>query len=267
MQAQQHTPYTLITGASMGIGKAFAVACARKGRNLLLVAFPDGQLEEVQRELLAVFSVSVIIFPVDLTQANAAQRLVRFCEEKKLAIDILINNAGMGAGGLFENIPLEKYLQIIDLNNKAMVSLCHRFLPLLQAQERAYVLNMSSMEATLPLPYKAVYTGSKNFVYAFSLALREEQQPGPVSVTVVCPGPVLTNPEALMRANAHGKRARWVMCSPEEVADLALKGLFRGKAVVVPGRVNQALVRLMKLVPTSLKMWLLERLFRVYRNH
>jgi short-subunit dehydrogenase len=267
MQTQKQRPFSLITGASRGIGEAFAFACAQRGRNLLLVAFPDGRLEEVQRELLAAFSVTILIFPIDLTLADAVDRLFRYCQEKKLTFDLLINNAGLGAGGLFENIPIEKYLQIMDLNNKAMVSLCHRFLPLLQAQERAYLLNMSSMEATLPLPYKAVYTGSKNFVYAFSLALREEQKKGPVSVTVVCPGPVLTNPEALMRANAHGRRARWVMCSPGEVANLALKGLFSRKAVVVPGRVNQVLVRLMKLVPTFLKMQLLERLFRVYRNH
>ncbi|MDN3690078.1 SDR family NAD(P)-dependent oxidoreductase [Cyclobacterium jeungdonense] len=259
--------FTIITGASMGIGKAFAFECAEKGRNLLLVALPDSKLEQVQRELESSFSVTVLIFPVDLTAIGSVKSLFQFCLDKKLSVQMLINNAGMGVGGRFENIALEKYLQIMDLNNKAMVLMCHYFLPLLQKESQAYILNMSSMEATLPLPYKAVYTGSKNFVYAFSLALREEQKNGPVSVTVVCPGPVSTNPDSLMRANAHGNRAKWVMASPEKVAKSGLEGLLKGKAVIVPGRVNQVLVRMMKLVPTSLKMNLLERLFRVYSTH
>ncbi|WP_162339662.1 SDR family NAD(P)-dependent oxidoreductase [Cyclobacterium salsum] len=263
---KQHT-FTIITGASMGIGKAFSFECAAKGMNLLLVALPDAQLEEVKRELESSFSVTVLIFPLDLTQNGGVESLYQFCLDKKLSIQMLINNAGMGAGGRFENIALEKYLQIMDLNNKAMVLMCHYFLPLLQKESHSYILNMSSMEATLPLPYKAVYTGTKNFVYAFSLALREELKKGPVSVTVVCPGPVLTNPDALRRADAHGNRAKWIMASSEQVAKSGLEGLLQGKAVIVPGRVNQVLVRMMKLMPTSLKMNLLERLFRVYSTH
>lgn len=263
----KNNTYTLITGASMGIGKAFAFACAQRGMNLLLVALPDPLLEETSKELRNLYPVKVLTYATDLTTDQSVLKLHEYCMENQLEIDMLINNAGVGAGGRFENIPLEKYLQIVDLNNKTLVRMCHYFLPVLKKQENAYMLNMSSMEATLPLPYKAVYTGSKNFVYAFSLALREEQKHGPVKITVVCPGPVMTNPDALKRMEAHGDRAKWVLSSPEEVAELGLNGLMRGKPVIIPGKINWFLVKLMKICPTRLKMSLLERLFRVYSEH
>ncbi|AEL27798.1 SDR family NAD(P)-dependent oxidoreductase [Cyclobacterium marinum] len=259
--------FTLITGASMGIGRAFAMACASKGMNLILVALPDKLLEEVKNDILALYNVKVHLFPIDLTKDDAIPKLFSFCKESKFAIQMLINNAGIGTGGKFENIDLEKQLQIIDLNNKVLVRMCHYFLPLLHKQTFAYILNMSSMEANLPLPYKAVYTGSKNFVYAFSLALREELKSGPVKVSVVCPGPVVTNREGLRRMEAHGSRAKLVVLMPDEVAKIALEGLISGKTIIVPGKVNWLLVKISRIFPTSLKMRLLERLFRVYSTH
>lgn len=251
----------------MGIGKAYAMACASKDMNLILVALPDDQLNEVQNEILSSWQVKVFIFPIDLTEEHAVSRLFNFCNENNLGVNLLINNAGMGTGGRFENLSLEKQLKIIDLNNKVLVLMCHYFLPLLQKQEKAYILNMSSMEANLPLPYKAVYTGSKNFVYAFSLALREELRRSSVSLSVVCPGPVVTNAEGMQRIEAHGKRAKLVVLMPDEVASISLKGLFSGKTVIIPGKFNWFLVKLMRLFPTATKMRLLERLFRVYSSH
>src|SRR5690606_18757741 len=138
---------------------------------------------------------------------------------------------------------------------------------MLKVQSISFILNMSSMEATLPLPYKTVYTGTKNYIFAFSLALREELARSTVSVSVLCPGPVLTNPEGLKRMNSHGKRAKLVMLMPEDVAKIGVDGLLRGKAVIIPGRLNWSIVKLMKLFPTQIKMKILERLFRVYRDH
>lgn len=259
--------YTLITGASMGIGKAFAMACAAKGMNLILVALPDNLLKEVKKDILSLYTVKVHLFTIDLTEYNAVPKLFAFCQENRFSIQMLINNAGIGTGGKFENIDLDKQLQIINLNNKVLVQMCHYFLPLLKMQECGYILNMSSMEANLPLPYKAVYTGSKNFVYAFSLALREELKNGPVKVSVVCPGPVVTNPEGLRRMEAQGNKAKLVVLMPDEVAKIALKGLLRGKTIIVPGNINWLLVKISRVFPTVLKMRLLERLFRVYSTH
>ena len=263
----ENKKYTLITGASMGIGKAFAFECAGKGMDLLLVALPEAALEETKRQLNEQFSVDVITYGVDLTDPAAVQTLYNYCLEEKIAINILINNAGMGAGGRFENISHQVYLNMLQLNSQALTLMTYHFLPLLKQQPSAFILNMSSMEATLPLPYKSVYTGTKSFIYSFSLALREELANSNVKVSVLCPGPVLTNPDGLKRMSAHGNRAKMVMLMPEVVAKIGLKNLLKGRGVIVPGKINWAIVKCMKLFPTNLKMKLLERVFRVYRDH
>ena len=259
--------YTLITGASQGIGRAFARECASRGMNLLLVALPEPILEETKDEIKRRFPVEVISYGLDLTDPLAIGLLHEYCVQQKVHVNILINNAGVGAGGLFENLPSAAYLNMIRLNVQALTLMTYHFLPMLKEQPSAFILNMSSMEATLPLPYKSVYTGTKNYIFAFSLALREELARSTVSVSVLCPGPVLTNPEGLKRMNSHGKRAKLVMLMPEDVAKIGVDGLLRGKGVIVPGRLNWSIVKLMKLIPTRIKMKILERLFRVYRDH
>ena len=259
--------FTLVTGASRGIGRAFAFECASRGMNLLLVALPEAALEETKKEIKEQFPVDVIAYGVDLTEPAAVQSLYNECLRQKIVVNILINNAGMGAGGRFENISDQVYLPMLKLNNQALTLMTFHFLPMLKEQAAAFILNMSSMEATLPLPYKCVYTGTKSFVYSFSLALREELASSNVKVSVLCPGPVLTNPEGLKRMSAHGNRAKMVMLMPEEVAKIGLRNLLKGRGVIVPGRINWGIVKLMKLFPTSLKMKLLERVFRVYRDH
>lgn len=259
--------HTLITGASMGIGRAFAFECASRGMNLILVALPDQLLDQVKDEIHSEYSVNIWIFGVDLTKEGGVFSLFDFCSENAFRIDMLINNAGMGTGGKFENLPLDKYLTIIDLNNKVLVQMTHYFLPIIKREKKGFILNMSSMEATLPLPYKAVYTASKSFVYAFSLALREELASQHIIVSVVCPGPVITNPEAVMRMNAHGSRGKMVAQMPEQVAAMAIRNLLKGKRITIPGKLNWLLIKVGKMLPTNFKMILLERLFRVYRDH
>ncbi|MEX0882979.1 MAG: SDR family NAD(P)-dependent oxidoreductase [Cyclobacteriaceae bacterium] len=265
--AIKNKTYTLITGASSGIGKAFAFECASRGMNLLLVALPEPILEETKDQILEKNPVEVLTYGMDLTDPVAIEALYTYCIDRNIEVNMLINNAGMGAGGKFENIKLEVYLTIMKLNNQALTLMTYHFLPMLKQQASAFILNMSSMEATLPLPYKSVYTGTKNFVYAFSLALREELHNSSVKVSVVCPGPVMTNPEALKRMHAHGSRAKMVTLMPEEVAAIGIKNLLKGKGVIVPGKINWMIVKFMKLFPTKQKMKILERLFRVYSEH
>lgn len=251
----------------MGIGKAFAFECASRGMDLLLVALPDPALDEICTQIKKQFSVEVVTYGIDLTQPTAVESLFNYCLQKKIAVRILINNAGMGAGGRFENIPYQVYFDMLNLNNQVLTKMSYHFLPMLKQHETAFILNMSSMEANLPLPYKSVYTGTKSYVYAFSLALREELAFSNVSVSVLCPGPVLTNPEGLKRMNAHGKRGKWIMLMPAEVAGIGIKNLLKGRGVIVPGKINWVIVKLTKFIPTGMKMKILERLFRVYSNH
>ncbi len=259
--------FTLITGASKGIGRAFAFECASRGMHLLLVALPDDGLEETKNEIQLLFKVEIIILTIDLRDIGAIQSLYNYCVSKDIKVNMLINNAGLGTSGRFEYLPQQVYLDMLHLNIRALTLLTHSFLPMLKENTPAYILNMSSMEANFPLPYKSVYTGTKNFVYAFSLALREELAPDNVNVSVLCPGPVLTNADGLQRINSMGSRAKMIMLMPEEVAKIGISKLIKGHGRVLPGKINWGLTKVTKALPTNLKMKLLEKLFRTYRDN
>jgi hypothetical protein len=133
-------------------------------------------------------------------------------------------------------------------------------------QSQAYILSLSSLEARLPLPYKAIYTGTKNFVYAFSLAIAQELKFSNIKVSVLCPGPVLTNPDGLSRINAHGRRSKLLMMYPEQVAAIAIRAMLKGRRVIVPGFLNSVFFKLGAILPVGMKMNILERIFRVYKT-
>ena len=263
----KQSTYALITGGSLGIGKALALECARRGMDLLIVALPDGELERTVEEIKARYPVEVLGYGTDLTDPVGVQRLAGFCLEKQLPVSILINNAGFGTGGLFENNSLKRYHSMQALNNRAMVDLCYMLLPVLKKHCPAFIMNTSSVEATLPLPYKTVYTGTKSFIYSFSLALNEELRSSDISVSVLCPGPVVTNEEGLVRLNEYGWKGRLIAKMPDEVAAVAMKALLKRRRVIVPGRVNRLYIALLHWFPLGLQMRLLERMFRVYRSH
>jgi short-subunit dehydrogenase len=257
--------YALITGASLGIGREIAKELSRRGYNTLLVALDTPDLKETENFIRDNYNTKVDSFSVDLSQASAAQKVYDWCEENNYIVSILINNAGFGEGGYFEKIPLERYCKMVDLNNKSYVSLIYLFLPSMKERGNCYIMNTSSMEATLPLPYKAVYTGTKNFIYAFSLALNEEVRRFGVKVTILCPGPVLTNEGGLQRLKAQGAKAKLLLMMPDQVARIAVKNMLRGLLISNPGKMNWWITKLAKPVPTRLKMHILEKIFSAYK--
>lgn len=256
--------YALVTGASMGIGKEIAKELSRRNINTLLIALDTPDLSELENSISTDYTTKVHSFGVDLTEPSACQHVYDWCKKNKYNVTILINNAGFGDGGYFESIPLERYCKMIDLNNKAYISLIHHFLPDMKLLNQSYIMNTSSMEATLPLPYKAVYTGTKNFIYAYSLALNEEVRSFGVKVSVLCPGGVITNESCANRAKSQGAKAKLLLLSSEQVAKIAVKNMFRGFAVIRPGKMNFLISNFAKFVPLKIKMRLLERIFRVY---
>jgi len=257
--------YALITGASLGIGREIAKELSRRGYNTLLVALDTLELEEVKQYVQESYTTKVDSFAADLTDPSAAQSIYNWCKENNYVVTILINNAGFGEGGYFEKITLDQYCKMIDLNNKACVSLIHKFLPEMKQHGNCHIMNTSSMEATLPLPYKAVYTGTKNFIYSFSLALNEEVRKYGVKITILCPGPVLTNESGLKRLKAQGAKAKLLLLMPDQVAKVAVKNMLSGMLISNPGKMNWWLTKIAKFIPTRLKMRILEKIFNVYR--
>lgn len=257
--------YTLITGACKGIGKALAYECASRKMNVLLISNDGPCLEEVCRGIRETWRVESHCFSIDLVEEGAIAKVGQWVRDNGFAVNMLINNVGIGKGGTFGSMKLQDIHHMMMLNNKVLVEMTHRLLPQLEHESRSYILNLSSLEARLPLPYKAIYTGTKNFVYAFSLAIAQELKFSNIKVSVLCPGPVLTNPDGLSRINAHGRRSKLLMMYPEEVARIAITAMLKGRQVIVPGFLNGVFFKLGSFLPVEMKMNILERLFRVYK--
>lgn len=258
--------FALITGGCKGIGRAIAEELAKNGNNILLISNDEHCLQIAERELKENYRIECYYFCIDLLDEDSCEAVFEWVNEQQFQISTLVNNVGVGKGGFFSNMNKKDIQIMIHLNCRVMTELCHYFIPMLKEYNPANILNISSIESTLPLPYKAVYTGTKNYVYAFSLALRQELKPYSVGVTAVCPGPVVTNEEGMQRMEAHGARAKILTLLPEDVAKDAVRAMRKNKDVVVPGVVNHVIFRLGGLLPRQLKMNLLNRLFSVYKD-
>jgi len=247
----------------MGIGKSLARACASRGMNVILAALEEDLLAVQVADLRAQYGVEAEYYALDLTALEDIGQLYTWCVDRGYQVNWLLSNAGMGLSGLYEGHALEKYRRLVLLNNMAAVALVHHFLPMMK-QQGGHIMLTSSMEATIPIPYKAVYTASKHFLYGFGLALGEELREFGIGVTVLCPGPVATNPGSLARMEQFGKPPGMLM--PDEVAREALAGIARGKRVVVPGVLPGVVMGIMGCLPLGIRMRLLHRIFRKYKD-
>ena len=234
--------------------------------NVLLVSNDNGCLQDVCDDIRKTKGVEGHCLPIDLMDDNAPEAVHRWVVENNFEVNVLVNNVGIGRGGTFGSMSLKDIRHMMLLNNKVMVEMTYHFLPELHKHKDAYILSLSSLEARLPLPYKAIYTGTKNFVYAFSLAIAQELKFSNIKVSVLCPGPVLTNLDGLNRINAHGSRSKILMMYPDEVARIAVRAMLQGKQVIVPGILNAIFFKLGSILPLGMKMSILERLFRVYKT-
>jgi uncharacterized protein len=253
--------YTLITGSSQGIGKAYAMEMAGRGHNLLLVALPEPKLEETANQIKSKFQVEVDFMGIDLAEIDAPSQVYQWCKEKNYVVDILMNNAGMAGTAIFDQSePAYSDIRIM-VNIRALALLCRYFIPDLKQLSQAYILNTGSLSAYYSIPYKSVYSASKAFVLNFSKAIRGELYGTNVSVSVVNPNGVFTNEGTYGRINAHGAKGRLTATTANELAKIAIDGMFRRKAVIVPLFVNKFLLFLQKLIPSKLEQRILRKEF------
>jgi short-subunit dehydrogenase len=249
------TIYTLITGGSMGIGKALARECARRGMDLLLVALPGPELEQTANEIRKDFSVKIDTLGIDLTGHPSPGKVLEWCEKNNYAIDILMNNAGIAGSAIFEESSIEYSDERILLNIRALVILSRLFIPMLKQNKKAYILNTGSFSAYQPLAYKSVYAASKSFVHLFSLALNEELRDTSVSVTVVNPNGVRTNTGTFDRIKTHGKLVqKTLILDADKIAQIAVEGMLKGKKIIIPGFWNRCILQITRLLPTNFKI-------------
>ncbi|MCM2279795.1 MAG: SDR family NAD(P)-dependent oxidoreductase [Oligoflexia bacterium] len=221
--------WALVTGASSGIGREFAVQLAAAGVNLAVVARRADLLNALASELSERHGIRVLALRHDLAEPGQARRLRQRLQDEGVTLRLLVNNAALGRWARFEETPAESYEEIIHVNAAALVSLCREFLPDLSAHPSSGIINVSSPAAYQPVPYMAVYAASKTFVHSFSQGLHAEWRARGVLVQTLVPGPISTELEG---ATA-GRRATRHRSTPDKPVRAALAGLEEGATVVV----------------------------------
>jgi short-subunit dehydrogenase len=244
---------TLITGASSGIGEAFARRLSALGENVTLVARSEDKLASLCQELTRDGQAGADYVALDLTADGAAGRLFEETTGRGLEVETLINNAGFGSMGDFTSLDLGRELEMIDLNVKALVALTRLYLVPMRERKRGTILNVASTAAFQGVPFMATYAATKAFVLSFSEALWDENRPFGVHVMALCPGVTETN----FFAAAHtDKPPMRVAQTADQVVDTALKGLKRGKSHIISGWTNYIMTESERLVPR----WIVARI-------
>lgn len=244
--------YALITGASGGIGYYFALELARRKHNIILVARSEEKLKELKNLLEERYQIQCDYVAMDLSVTGAAEQLFGWCDSRKYEIDILINNAGYGLFGYFEQQEIGEIKNMMQLNMNTLMELCHQFLPMLKTKSKAYIMNVASTASYQAVPTLSVYAASKAFVVLFTRGLRYELRDTSVSVTCLSPGATSTNFIDRARLQAIKERADKFSMSAEAVARIGIDGMLKGKAEIIPGFVNWFSSQLTGFVPKVL---------------
>jgi short-subunit dehydrogenase len=250
-------PITLITGASSGIGRELARVFARNGHELALVARRKDRLTALAAEIERDTGKTPIVIVADLEDPDAVGEIDRALKARRAEPQYVVNNAGFGLIGRAEDRNRGEQLAIIDVNMRALTALSLAFIPSLQ-RHKGGILNVGSMAGFLPGPGMAVYYASKAYVRSFTASLHRELKPRGIRVTNLAPGPVPT--EFGERAGSRHVRSPSALSqSAAYVAELGYRGLVRGRLLVVPGVANRLVVALLRFVPHSLLLSVMER--------
>lgn len=250
----------LVTGASSGIGGAFSHALHARRAKLVLVARRADRLSQLSSEFGG--EPGVVTIPLDLSLPDSVPTLMATLRDRGITVDLLVNNAGVGWTGLFQDQPVESVQQIIDLNVRALVGLTRALLPGMIERGRGGIVNVVSTSAFQPVPFLNVYAASKAFVLSFTEALATELKGTGVRVQALCPG--LTESE-FHETSGTDKVAftKTKMMTAEAVVAQSLAALDRGRPLrVVPGWHNRALAGVQGFFPRSLVRGVSGALFR-----
>jgi len=247
----------LITGASAGIGYEFARQLAPVVSTMVLVARRNDRLEALKSEL-EVINPELELFsrPLDLRDKDELERFCDWLDQSDLAIDLLINNAGLGDHGLFVESEWERVNSMLQVNVYALTYLTFRVLPAMRKARCGAILNVSSIASLLPLPNSAVYAATKAYVTSFSEAVRAELRSSNISVTALCPGPVSTEflSHATRGADLQSHTAPDCFVVPvQEVVRQALEAVTKGRARVIPGAIVNLAMTTLAFLPMFIK--------------
>jgi short-subunit dehydrogenase len=240
----------LVTGATSGIGLELARLLAARGMHLILVARSAENLRILSTKLAQTHRIRAVAVPLDLSRPDAAARLVEALRGIDLTVDMLVNNAAFGTYGPFADAGAAREAEMVRLNVSAPTELAAMFLPGMIRRKRGVVLNVASTAGLAPVPYLGTYAASKSYVISWTHSLATELKGTGVRVFVLCPGSTATNFHAV--AGAVGRRPHTgPQQTAADVAEECLRGIDRGKRVIVTGPVNRLHAGLVRLLPAA----------------
>jgi len=248
MDANQAGKWALVTGASSGIGAEIAAHLATLKWNVVLVGRDQTALD-AQAQRLTALGVQAHALSVDLSGKAGIERVLSFISEKNLTIEALVNNAGFGIHANFLESDAAEEARMLDLQLAATLALTKDCLKGMLAKRAGYILNVASVYAFSPVPNQAVYAACKAFMLSFSRTLALELHGTGVGVSVLCPGITLTKFRS--RAGMKDKQSAFAL-TPETVAEIGVRGMLRGKFIIVPGWGNKLYTTLARCLPAGI---------------
>jgi uncharacterized protein len=251
--------WALITGASAGIGKAFAEELASGGVNLVLTARRRERLDELAQRLAAAHKIRAEVFVADLAQPEAPPLIFDFTRQKDFTIDLLINNAGFGASGEFPSVELQRLLDMVQVNCSAVVHLTRLYLPGMIERGRGDVLIVASTASFQAVPYISTYAATKAFDLLLAEGLAEEMKPHGIRVCALCPGSTVSE---FHKVAGHTRPVSGNQETAEKVVRTGLQALALGKSYVISGTGNYLGAHTQRLVPRGLVTRIAGRMFR-----
>lgn len=249
--------WALVTGASSGIGLAYAEELASRGYQLVIVSNEEQAIREKGKFLSEKYGIEVLPLYRDLAIPRAAKELYDTCQERNIPVEVLVNNAGM----FFFLETLQAKANIVEkmlyLHMTTPTQLCYYFGQEMKKRRHGYILNMSSLSCWLPYPGITLYASTKRYLKSFSRGLRSELLDYGVSVTVLCPGAVATNLYNLSDNLKTLAIRLGIMMRPEKLARKGINALFHRRASLVPGLFNKICTPLVMLLPHGLVRWIM----------
>jgi short-subunit dehydrogenase len=228
---------------------------------MILASLPDTGLNDLAESIVIKYHVECIPYEIDLIDEYALINFHKWVSHN-FSVFMLINNAGKGGSIAFEEASFDYINDMVLLNVRSTARLVRSFIPNLKEHDKSYILNVSSLAAFNPMPYKTVYSATKAFVYYLSRGLSVELKEAGINVSVLNPGAIPTNAEVCNRIEKIGFFGRLSVVEASKVAELSLNGLIKGKSVIIPGWLNKLSFVLMKIVPTSYHLKITARVFK-----
>ncbi|HEX2969140.1 MAG TPA: SDR family NAD(P)-dependent oxidoreductase [Bacteroidales bacterium] len=247
--------YSIVTGASQGLGEAISEELASRGKNLVLVALPGEELESLADVLSERYNIHVEYYETDFSMSHSVYEFASWVNDR-FQVETLVNNVGIGGQISFAQSTAEYLDAVIQINIRTVSLLTRLLLDNMKRLDRSYILNVASMASFSPIPHKAIYPASKAFVYFLSRTLQEELKDSNIFVSVVHPGPMMTNARVSQDIIRQGWVARLGLISTRRIARISVKKLYGHCPFIIPGFSNKLTWLMMKLLPVRLHLYL-----------